>query len=710
MNQTGISPTQVEFHRSGDFSMSNRLRHESSPYLRQHAENPVDWYPWGDEALGRARQERRPIFLSIGYSACHWCHVMERESFEDPEIARLMNDHFVCIKVDREERPDLDQIYMTAVQIMTGRGGWPMSVFLTPEGQPFFGGTYWPPRARMQMPGFDQVLIAVRDAWRDRQALAIEQARQLTERLASIGWDSSGEFQLADAVLTRADAYLQRSFDSVHGGFGAAPKFPHAMDLQLLLRIWQRHGGEHRLQMVRLTLDKMAAGGIYDHLGGGFARYSVDDRWLVPHFEKMLYDNALLSNAYLDSYLATGEAEHATIVRETLDYVLREMTDSAGGFHSAEDADSEGEEGKFYVWTPREIQQVLGTEMARRFCEVFDVTEAGNFEGQNILNRPKTLAQMAALRNWPLDELRQQMDSARERLRVHRAGRVRPGKDDKVIVSWNGLMMDSLARAARALDDARYLQAADGVAQFIQDEMWRNDRLLHSWRGGQAHLAAYLDDYAALANGLVSLYEADFNESRLDFAIVLMDQVLQRFRDPNGGALFFTAQDHEQLITRTKDLQDNSVPSGNALAATALLRLAHLVQRSDYREAALEIIASAGGLLQQAPAAAGQMLMAADLALGPTYQIAIIGERQHKDCQEVLQDLGQRFLPRAVAACRNASPNDYRSPQLDALFEGRPALAPEPTCYVCQDFQCWPAVSGPAEARKMWDRLAQDAK
>ncbi len=426
----------------------NRLAQENSPYLLQHQNNPVDWYPWGPEALDRAKQEQKPIFLSIGYSACHWCHVMEHESFESPAIARLMNEHFVNIKVDREERPDLDHIYMSAVQLLTGRGGWPMSVFLTPELQPFYGGTYWPPSSRMGMPGFDQVLLAVADAWKNRRQQAMEHAAELTEQINRIGELGGSGNELSRALIDRAGVSLERSFDYTNGGFGGAPKFPHPMDLQVLLRLWKRHRRPGVLEMVTTTLDKMAAGGIYDHLGGGFHRYSVDERWLVPHFEKMLYDNALLTTCYVEVYQATGRADYAQVVRETCDYVLRDQTDPAGGFYSTEDADSEGEEGKFYVWTPREIEAVLGSELAAEFDYIYDVSEAGNFEGHNILNLPKPIDVCAKLRQVDAKELLARLASARGKLLEVRGGRVRPARDDKVLISWNGLMIDALARAA----------------------------------------------------------------------------------------------------------------------------------------------------------------------------------------------------------------------------------------------------------------------
>ena len=496
--------------------MTNRLAKETSPYLLQHAENPVDWYPWNDEALALARQRDCPIFLSIGYSACHWCHVMEHESFEDAEIAAVLNQHFVPIKVDREERPDLDQIYMAAVQLMTGHGGWPMSVFLTPNLKPFFGGTYWPPTARRGMPGFDQVLRAVGDAWENRREQATQQAEMLTERIELyVAAVESGEDAAGEPTLRAAATRLEQAFDFTNGGFGSAPKFPHPMTLDVLLRTWLRTGRSSWLDLVRLNLDKMAQGGIYDHLGGGFARYSVDRRWLVPHFEKMLYDNAQLTSVYVDAFTATGERRYASVARETLDYVLREMTDSDGGFHSTEDADSEGVEGKFYVWTPAQIQAVLDESLAERFCYVYDVSDAGNFEhGCSILNLPKTMDQVAKIKGWDHDDLTRQMEEAKLQLMEVRRERIRPGKDDKVLASWNGLMIHAMARAGGALAENRYVQAAANAANFVLQEMRdEQGRLLHSWRDGQSRFLGYLDDYACVVNALVSVYEATADEA-----------------------------------------------------------------------------------------------------------------------------------------------------------------------------------------------------
>ena len=685
--------------------MANRLAHETSPYLLQHKDNPVDWYPWGPEALEKARAEDKPIFLSIGYSACHWCHVMEYESFESEQIAQKLRDHFVSIKVDREERPDLDQVYMQAVQVMTGHGGWPMSVFLTPDLKPFFGGTYWPPTQQRGMPGFDQILEAVADAWRDRRELALQQADDLTSRLQEISQPAAGADLPQLDWMHNAASKLEQQFDFTHGGFGAAPKFPHAMDLQLLLRIWHRFRRAGVLEMVRLTLDKMARGGIYDHLAGGFARYSVDQRWLVPHFEKMLYDNALLTSAYLDGFLATGEQEYGRVARETIDYILKYMTDERGPFHSTEDADSEGEEGKFYVWTPAEIREILGAERADRFCYVYDVTEQGNFEGHNILNLPKTISQCASLRGWDADELQDELAESREKLLEVRDRRVRPGKDDKVLVSWNGLMIDAVARAAGILDRPTYLQAAERAADFILREMRSTDgRLLHCWRQGQAKFDAYLDDYTCLINALVSIYEAGFEEHWIDEAVKLCEQLFQRFRD-RDGMFFYTAEDQEQLITRQKDLYDSSVPSGNSMAATALLRLGKLTGRQDLIEAATQILQAASRVMQQAPAAAGQMLIAADMYLGPVHEIVILGHEHRAETLETLAELRRRFIPNRVVAFRQSATRDG-SPHLGALFSGKTAESPEPTVYVCENYSCQAPLHGKEAALEKWRELA----
>jgi len=674
--------------------MSNQLANETSPYLLQHANNPVNWCAWGPEALQRANAEDKPIFLSIGYSACHWCHVMEHESFEDPQIAQLLNESFVCIKVDREERPDLDQIYMNAVQLLTGRGGWPMSVFLTPQLRPFYGGTYWPPRSRMGMPGFDQVVTAVSEAWRNRRSQAENAATEITDRLAQIGTLTGQSGPLDENLLTAALAKLERMFDFRHGGFGSAPKFPHAMDLQVLLRIWRRSSDITALEMVRLNLDKMAAGGIYDHLAGGFARYSVDERWLVPHFEKMLYDNALLTLIYTEAFQATGSVQYENVVRETLHYILTYMTDEQGGFHSTEDADSEGEEGKFYLWTPAEIREALGPEQAELFCLVYDVTSEGNFEGKNILNLPKSIDQFAQLRGLDVQQLRRDLVESRARLLTVRDQRVRPGKDDKILVSWNALMIDAMARAGAVLGDRVFEMAAVRAAEFVLNNLRdASGRLLHTWRHGKAKLPAYLDDYAYLTNALITLYETTFEERWIDEAAHLAEYMIAHFADPNGDGFFFTADNHESLITRNKDFYDSSVPSGNAMAATALLRLGHLAGRQEYLRIAHQTLSAAQAIMQQSPTAAGQLLVALDLWIGPFYEVAVFGKKNDSNTDATLRSLQSHFWPTRVIAFRDLLA-EKTSPVLDPLFEGKVASEPWPTVYLCRDFACEAPIHG----------------
>jgi hypothetical protein len=683
--------------------MPNRLAHETSPYLLQHQDNPVDWYPWGSEALQRAKREDKPIFLSIGYSACHWCHVMEHESFENEDIAKALNASFICVKVDREERPDLDQLYMNAVQLMTGRGGWPMSVFLTPELKPFYAGTYWPPHASRGMPGFDQVIAAVSRAWNTNRTEAERLAEQLAADLARV--DQAGpQGELSLELIDGAARQLRQTFDATHGGFGGAPKFPSPMALQLLLRHWQRRQDRHSLEMVRVTLDRMAAGGIYDHLGGGFARYSVDAHWLVPHFEKMLYDNAQLAATYLEAYQATDDPNYARVVRETLDYVLRDMTDPAGGFYSTEDADSEGVEGKFYTWTPAALREVLGDAAAETFARVYDVSDTGNFEhGQSILNLPKTLDQQAQLLGRQPAELSAELADSRAKLFAARHERVRPHKDDKVIVAWNGLMLDAMAQAGAVLGESRYLDAGQRAADFLLAELRREDgRLLHTWRNGVAKLDAYLDDYACLANGLVSLYEATFVGRYLDEAVALVAVVLDKFADGERGGFFYTADDHEKLLVRGKDFTDSATPGGNAMAAAVLVRLGKFTGDQRYVDAARTIMRLASELMRRAPTGAGQTLLALDLELGPTYEIVLAGSLSDEATQMALADLRRRFLPHKVVALAG----DVAKPQaVGELFEGKTMLGGTPTLYICEGFTCQAPAQGREEIEHALDEL-----
>jgi uncharacterized protein len=673
---------------------ANRLAGETSPYLLQHAHNPVDWYPWGPEAIARAKAEDRPIFLSIGYSACHWCHVMERESFEDPAIAALMNEHFVNVKVDREERPDLDQIYMAAVQAMTGHGGWPMSVFLTPDLRPFFGGTYYPPTDSRGMPGFPRILQSVHHAWKERRDEIVSSAGEMTEHLRSVGTVPAGKGELGVKLLDGAARSLARSFDSTHGGFGQAPKFPHSMDLRVLLRQHARTKEAHALHMVRHTLDKMARGGIYDHLGGGFARYSTDERWLAPHFEKMLYDNALLSSVYLEAYQATGDPEYARVARETMDYILGRMTSPEGGFHATEDADSEGVEGKYYVWTLAEIRDVLGPDRAKEFAYVYDVTEHGNWEEKNILNLPKPIAQAAKLLGRDEDELRKALDEDRAELLEARSRRVPPGMDTKILTSWNGLMIAPLADGAAVLDDDRYVEAARRAAAFVLDRMRaEGGRLLHSYKDGQAKFNGYLDDYANMIDGLTHLYEATGEPRWVEASLELAGVMIEEFHDRDGGGFYYTGTSHEELIARQKDAYDNATPSGNAMAATALLRLGALTGRDDLTELGRATLATVQVVLEKAPMAAGQSLIALDFLLATPQEFAVVAGTDPAEFRAVLHAIHSRFLPHKVVAPAPAG-QEAASPEVIPLLADRPAREGRTTTYICERFACQAPVIG----------------
>ncbi|MBA4018093.1 MAG: thioredoxin domain-containing protein [Pirellula sp.] len=678
--------------------MANRLAKETSPYLLQHQNNPVDWYPWGAEAFAAAKKLERPVFLSVGYSACHWCHVMEHESFENAEIAKKLNDNFISVKVDREERPDIDQIYMNAVQSLTGRGGWPMSVFLTPEKQPFYGGTYWPPKAARGMPGFDAVLDAVLDAWKNRREALFDQAKQLTDHLKVVGSAGTGpsDTKLSVATVTAVEAALARNFDLREGGFGAAPKFPHPMDMRVLLRVAQRSGKAAAREMVTFTLDKMIGGGIYDQLAGGFHRYSTDARWLVPHFEKMLYDNALLTGALVEAYQATGREEYARTIRETLDFILGDMTDADGGFFSTLDADSEGEEGKYYVWTVKEIDAVLGAEDAKLFNTAYDITTAGNFEveehpGRSIPNLPRKLADVARSLDLEIADLQSRLAAARTKLLAVRKKRIPPGLDDKVLVSWNGLMIDAMAAASGALDEPRYLAAAQKAADFILTKLRKPDgRLLHAYRHGQAKFDGYLDDYACLANALVSLYEADFDARWINEAGALCDVMLDRFADKTSGGFFYTADDHEELIARNKDVYDNATPSGTGMALAVLVRLGKLTGIEKYVAAAERGLKSLGDLFERAPTAVGQSMLALDLWLGPTQEL-VVAAPDAASRDEVLRILRRQFRPHQVVA---AVPNTGKSELLAGLLAGKQPVAGKPALYICENFTCQAPIVG----------------
>jgi uncharacterized protein YyaL (SSP411 family) len=664
----------------------NRLIHETSPYLLQHAGNPVDWYPWGPEALERARREDKPIFLSIGYSACHWCHVMERESFEDESVAAVMNEHFVNVKVDREERPDLDEIYMKAVQAMTGSGGWPMSVFLTPECEPFFGGTYFPPDDRYGRRGFKSLLLAVAEAWKNDRAALLEQAGKLAGYVK--GGDAAPAVgDIPEDAIARARALLGESFDPVWGGFGGAPKFLHTMELRLLLRHWRASGDAQALAMVTRTLDKMAAGGLYDQLGGGFHRYSTDEQWLIPHFEKMLYDNALMIPTYLEAYLATGNADYARVARECCEWGLREMVTPEGGFASSQDADSEGEEGRFFAWTQDELIGVLGPRRGLWAAEWYGVTEEGNFEhGKSALWRRDPPEKVAARLGVDVAELSAAMGEARLALFAARERRVRPGTDDKVLAAWNGLMIGALAQAYQVLGDERYLDAARAAARCVLQGMRQEDgRLFATARGGRAHLNACLDDYAFMIQGLLDVYESDFDAHWLREALALDDVVLSRFEDPEHGGFFATGVDHERLIARLKTAHDGALPSGNAVQALNLLRLAELTGRGQLARHAERTLRSVGRQIAQHPPSFSQLLLAADfLAAGPR-EIVIAGELDHPEVRAMLAEVRGRFLPQRVVALANATADSELIP---LLADRGPSPETGARAYVCRNWAC----------------------
>ncbi len=669
--------------------MLNRLIHETSPYLLQHADNPVDWYPWGDEALRRAKEEDKPIFLSIGYAACHWCHVMEHESFEDPAVAATLNEHFVNIKVDREERPDIDAIYMKAVVAMTGHGGWPMSVFLTPEGVPFFGGTYYPPEPRGGLPSFTQVLVGISGAWRDRRKDIEHAGADLLDLVRRENAAGTREGTLNTATLDGAYDRLERGFDLTHGGWGGAPKFPQPMTIEFLLRTHLRASEHSALAMATATLTHMARGGIYDQIGGGFHRYATDAIWLVPHFEKMLYDNAQLARVYARAWQVTGASIFRRVAEETLAYLVREMTDPAGGFYSSTDADSEGEEGKFFVWTLDEIFEVLG-EDAELFAEAYGVTDEGNFEGKNILHVAGDPQAMGDDRGLSVEAIDARLVAARLRLLDRREERARPGLDDKVIAAWNGLALAAFADAARIVDCPDFLKVAQRNADFILREMQTKDgRLLRTWRRGRAKLNAYLEDYANLIDGLLALYEADFHPRWFAEARRLADIMVARFADPGGG-FFDTSDDHEALPVRPKGVQDNATPSGNAMAATVLLRLAAFTGEGRYREMAEDALRMVQPLPASYPTAFAQWLCALDFALGRPREIAIVGDPAGADTHALLRVVRGAYRPNQVVAV--GRPTEASS---IPLLTGRTPMDGHATAFVCENFACRLPVTDP---------------
>lgn len=661
----------------------NRLASETSPYLLQHANNPVDWYPWCDEAFERAKADDKPVIVSIGYSACHWCHVMEHESFEDEETAEIMNDRFINIKVDMEERPDVDQIYMSFVQLTTGRGGWPMNVFVTPDKLPFFGGTYFPPSPRYGMPSWRQILLSISEAWNERRDELMRSADDILGELRRMT-QTAGTSPVNSELLDLAFQSFVRSFDATNGGWGGAPKFPQAMSMDFLLRYWYRTGEQKALDMVSFTAKKMARGGIYDQLGGGFHRYAVDSIWLVPHFEKMLYDNAQLIRLYVHLFQITGDEEFRSVAVETIEYVIREMLDEKGGFYSAQDADSEGEEGKFFVWTPEQVADVLGEEKAAKFNKPYDVTVSGNFEGNNILNLRRSSDE-------EITPYREMFTEMRAKLFAEREKRVKPLRDDKVLTAWNGLMLAGFAESGRVFGETRYLQIARSNADFLLSQLSENGRLLRTWKDGEAKLNGYVEDYANLADGLLELFQATGELRYLDAARSLADAMIEHFWDDDEGGLFFTSDDHEELIVRNKDFYDNATPSGNSVAADVFLKLERLTGEGKYERYAVSILRLAAGKAARHPQAFGRALSAMEFFIAGSSEIILTGPAGN----ELENMVDTAYLPNAVIAKLRDGNGAQRLP----IFEGREGG--DAKVYVCKEMVCERPISSAGELAEL---------
>jgi hypothetical protein len=719
---------------SAPHQRTNRLARATSPYLLQHAHNPVDWYEWGPEALERANKEKKPIFLSIGYSACHWCHVMERESFENEEIAAVMNKHFVCIKVDREERPDLDDIYMTATQAMTRSGGWPMSVWLTPDQKPFYAGTYFPPDDRFGRPGFKRVLEFLAETWEKDRDKALQQADSLTQAVQILTAVEPGDSVPAQEVVEKATEALVRNFDPIKGGIsgGGTNRFPPCMALDLMLRMYHQSVQEagsgktpnkKLLEMVELTLDKMAHGGIYDQLGGGIARYSTDVDWLVPHFEKMLYDQALVSDIYLKAYQLTKKPLYARIAREIFDYVIADLQSPEGGFYCTRDADSEGVEGKFYVWSRAEVSQVLGDDEAALFCDYYDVTDAGNWEGHNILNVPRPLETVAKLHKMAPGDLESRLSASRKKLFTARERRVKPHLDDKILASWNGLMIASMAKGARILGDEKYQLAAARAADFVLDQMTqpggagfqpaesgvtasqnKGRRLLRTYRQGRAHTPAYLDDHANMIEALLNLYEATFDLKWLDRAVALNEIVLRHFGDDKEGGFFYIADDGERVLVRSKDAGDSATPSGNSVQLMNLLRLSVLLDRKDFADQARRLLRAFAGKLAESPFSSERMLSGLDFCHRPPREVAFVGgSADLSKLDELVNVAWRNYTPNVVFARLVVDAPEARELQKRIpLLAAKAPKGGEPCAYVCKNFACRAPVDTPA---KLLDEL-----
>ncbi len=717
IKKNGIAKMESKVDATKKYPDKNLLSKEKSPYLLQHANNPVWWYPWGEEAFAKAKAEDKPVFLSIGYSTCHWCHVMEHESFENPEIAGVMNKYFVSIKVDREERPDVDNIYMKAVMSLTGSGGWPLSVFVTADRKPFYGGTYFPPDSQWGRPGFKELLLSINDAWQNKREELVKSSHSITQNIQSKSfWGQIGGNPMPDeGTLRSAYGQFAQRFDSRYGGFGGAPKFPSSHNLSYLLRYWKRANELKALEMVEKTLTEMAKGGMYDHIGGGFHRYSTDQRWHIPHFEKMMYDQAILTKTYLEAYQGTKDEKYAQTTREIFEYVLRDMTDPKGGFYSAEDADSlppekftnmtpaedlssEKTEGAFYLWRYQEVVEHLGKESAEIFNYYYGVESRGNalsdphgdFKGKNILYVAHSLDETAQKFGKTPEEINQILYQSKGKLFDIRKFRPRPHLDDKVLVDWNGLMISSLALGSRVLDEPRYGQAAEKSAQFILSTLVRKDgRLLHRYRDGEAGILGTLEDYAFFIHGLIDLYEATFKEEYLKEAKHLTEDMIKLFWDQKEGGFFFTATDAEKLLIREKEIYDGAIPSGNSIAALDLLRMGRLTLNREWEKKVQEYFRAFGQELSSGPSAYAQSLMALDFAIGPSREIVLAGQKDDPQTQEILKSLYSRFIPNKVVIFRPAS--DETAKEIISLVpfvENQKALGGQTTAYVCENYNC----------------------
>lgn len=673
---------------------SNHLIKEKSPYLIQHVHNPVDWYPWSDEAFQKAKDENKPIFLSIGYSTCHWCHVMAHKSFEDPEIGKLMNDTVVSIKVDREERPDLDNIYMTVCQLMTGSGGWPLTIIMTPDKKPFFAGTYFTKESGYGRPGLKDIILKVKELWNTQPEEVSNSADNLIGALQKLSETSSGD-ELNEEILDICYEVFLGNFDDVYGGFGGAPKFPAAHNLLFLLRYWKRSGEEFALEMVTNTLNSMRNGGIYDQLGFGFHRYSVDQEWLIPHFEKMLYDQAMISMAYIEAFQATGEEKYKNTAVEIFDYVFRDMKSPEGGFYSAEDADSEGVEGKFYVWRKGEIINVLGEEDGELASKIFDVTEDGNFVEEttgekifvNILHLENSVEDLAEI--WDISEkyLGKKLEDIRKKLFEHREKRVHPHKDDKILTDWNGLMIASLAKGAQVFDEEKYLKAATDAANFILLKMEKNKRLLHRFREGESTIEGHLDDYAFMIYGLLELFEASFNPEYLKYALSFTETLLDHFWDPNAGGFYFTSDDAEKVLVRKKEIYDGAIPSGNSIMMLNLLKLAQLTENEEFKDKALQLEKAFSETIKKIPAGFTGFLCALDFRIGPSYEIVIAGNKGDEKTEAFIESIRKNYIPNETLVL-NSDDETEKLVKIIPSLENKRIYNNTTTVYICSEGSC----------------------